>query len=155
MLQMVVFEERGGGSDQPPSYKEQYHCFWCGSDKHIGNEKKTWPAAKVKCKSCKKKGHFTKLWKSPVATERNKIVPELAILFVNEIQLMPAGFDKISCQLNVEAPLGNTQVQELIVDTGTSTSFRIKVQKGTIQTDSGSMWLPKCFTATAPTPMPH
>lgn len=70
------------------------------------------------CNNCKKKGHFAKVCKSAVAVVREVVVPELAILCVEDIKLTAAAFDKITCQLDIEAPQGNSKVLELIVDTG-------------------------------------
>lgn len=57
------------------------------------------------CLAATKKGHFTKVCKLPVAVVR-KLVPELAVLYGNDVKLIAEAFDKITCQMNSEAPRG-------------------------------------------------
>ena len=39
------------------------------------------------------------------------VVPELAILCVDDIKLAAAAFNKITCKLDIEAPQGKSKVQ--------------------------------------------
>ncbi len=77
----------------------------------------------MKCNNCKKKGHFAKVCISAVAVVREVVVPELAILCVDDLKFVAAAFDKITCQMDIEAPQGNSHVLELIVDTGAAVSI--------------------------------
>uniref|UniRef100_A0A1A8VDN9 CCHC-type domain-containing protein n=1 Tax=Nothobranchius furzeri TaxID=105023 RepID=A0A1A8VDN9_NOTFU len=101
---------------------QQRHCFRCGSEKHLANDKNC-PAAKVKCDKCSKNGHFARVCKSAVAVVREVIVPEFTVLYVDDHKRMTAAGDKITCKMNIETPQGHSQVLELTVDTGASVSI--------------------------------
>ncbi|CAI5660563.1 unnamed protein product [Oreochromis niloticus] len=102
--------------------EQQRHCFRCGSQKHLANDKNC-PAVKVKCDKCNKKGHFARVCKSAVAVVREVVVPEFTVLCVDDHKLMTAACDKITCKMNIETLQGHSQVLELIVDTGASVSI--------------------------------
>lgn len=110
-----------GWHEKASDKEQQHHGFRCGSDKHLSNDKNC-PAAKVKCDKCNKKGHFARVCKSAVAVVREVVVPELAVLCVNDHKLVAAVCDKITCQMDSETPQGDAQVLEFIVDTGASVS---------------------------------
>lgn len=97
---------------QPKTNQQQCKCFRCGSTKHLANDKNC-PAAAVKCNKCRKKGHFAKVCKSAVSEVREVVVPELAVLCVDDVKLVAAAFDKITCTINIEAPQGNSHALEL------------------------------------------
>lgn len=54
---------------------------------------------------------------------REVVVPEFTVLCVDDHKLVTAACDKITCKMNIETPQGNSQVLELIVDTGASVSI--------------------------------
>lgn len=51
------------------------------------------------------------------------VVPELAIPCVDDVKLVAAKDDKITCYVNTEVPQGNPRCLELIVDTGAAVSI--------------------------------
>ncbi|KAK7895754.1 hypothetical protein WMY93_021079 [Mugilogobius chulae] len=105
--------------------KQQRKCFRCGSNKHIATDRNC-PAASVQCNNCGKKGHFAKVCRSSAKSVnqiQEVVVPELAILCVDNVKLAAAAFDKLTCTVNIEAPKGNGHSVELIVDTGASVSI--------------------------------
>lgn len=57
---------------------------------------KNCPTAKVKCNNCDKKEHFANVCK-PVSVVGEVVVPELAVLCVDDVKLVPTAFDKITC----------------------------------------------------------
>lgn len=102
--------------------QQQRKCFRCGSNKHLANDKKC-PAASVNCNKCGKKGHFAKVCNSAASEIREVVVPELAILQVKDAKFTAATYDKIACNVHIEAPKENFHVLELIVDPGASVSI--------------------------------
>ncbi|CAL9706462.1 unnamed protein product [Knipowitschia caucasica] len=110
---------------QVSNASRQRKCFRCGSNKHLASDR-TCPAASVQCNSCGKKGHFAKVCRSSTKTVneiQDVVVPELAILRIDDVKLAAAAFDKLTCTVNIEAPKGNGHSLELIVDTGAAVSI--------------------------------
>lgn len=70
-----------------------------------------------------KKRHFINVCKSAVSEVREVVAPELAVLCVDDVQLLAAFNDKITCTVNVEVPQGNSHILEQTVDTGASASI--------------------------------
>lgn len=68
-------------------------------------------------------GRFTTICKTVVSVVREVVVPELAVLCVDDVKLVAAAFDKITCHMDIKGPQGNSQVLELIADTGASVSI--------------------------------
>lgn len=77
----------------------------------------------MNCNKYGKKGHFAKVCNSAVSEIIDVVVPELAVLCMDNIKLSAAANDKITCNVNIEAPEGNSHVLELVVDTGASVSI--------------------------------
>lgn len=75
-------------------------CYRCGSTSHLTN-KPSCPAAKAKCNSCCKRGHFAKVCQSGQKEVCEILINELTVLYKNDVAQ-----DKIE-----------------IVDTGLSVSF--------------------------------
>ncbi len=50
-------------------------------------------------------------------------VPDVTVLCVDNIQESAAANDKITCEVNIEAPGGNKHTLQLVVDTGASVSI--------------------------------
>lgn len=91
----------------------------CASDVALVNiwlTVKNCPVATVRCNNCGKKGHLAMIFRSPVSKVREVVVPELAVLCIDDI----AAYSKITCDVKIEVPQENSQVLELIVDTGAS-----------------------------------
>lgn len=65
------------------------------------------PALSVTFNKCGKRGHFAKICKSAV---REVVVPELVVLWVDNVKLTAATNDKITCNVNVEVPEGKLHV---------------------------------------------
>ncbi|XP_054873664.1 uncharacterized protein LOC129350628 [Amphiprion ocellaris] len=109
----------------PAANKQQSKCFRCGSNKHLASDKNC-PAASVQCNNCGETGHFSKVCRSSAKTVnqiQEVVVPELAILCVDDVKVAAAACDKLTCKVNVEAPKGNGPAFELIVDTGAAISI--------------------------------
>lgn len=102
--------------------RQQRKCFRFGCNKHLANDKNC-PAATVNCSNCGRKGHFAKVCKSSVSEVKEVVVPELAVLCVDDVKLAAAKYDKITCYVNIEVPQGNPRSLELIVDTGAAVSI--------------------------------
>lgn len=64
------------------------------------------------CNKCGKKGTFC-VCNSAVSEVRKYVVPEVAA----------AAYDKVQCNVKIEAPIGDSHVLELVVDTGASVSI--------------------------------
>ena len=58
-----------------------------------------------------------------MAVVREVVVPEWAILCVDDIKLADEAFNKIYCQLDTEALQWNSKALELIVDTGAAVAI--------------------------------
>ncbi|XP_053739631.1 uncharacterized protein K02A2.6-like [Synchiropus splendidus] len=111
-----------GPSRASVKHTNERQCYRCGSAKHLANDKSC-PATKVKCNSCGKMGHFAKVCKSAVSEVREVVVPELAVLCVENVKQVAASKDKITSNIMFKTPEGNTTTLELIVDTGASVSI--------------------------------
>lgn len=119
--QSLSAQSRSEDRKQTATCQQRRQCFRCGSDKHLANDKNC-PAAKVTCRLCGKKGHFARVCKT-ASEVREVVVPDVTVLCVDNIQQSAAANDKITCEVNIEAPGGNKHMLQLVVDTGASVSI--------------------------------
>ena len=93
-------------------------CFRCGSDKHLANAPEC-PASTAVCKTCNKRGHFSRVCRSAAQTHsvREVDIPEYT-LFMLQREESPA---KLNCTVDICAGTMQKTVT-LTVDTGASVS---------------------------------
>ncbi|ROL51121.1 Retrovirus-related Pol polyprotein from transposon 17.6 [Anabarilius grahami] len=115
-------QRRSEDRKQTATSQQRQQCFRCGSEKHLANDKNC-PAVKVACRLCGKKGHFAKVCKAAVSEVREVVVPDVTVLCVDNIKQSTLANDKITCEVNIEAPGGNKHMLQLVVDTGASVSI--------------------------------
>lgn len=120
--QSQVAQRRSEDRKQTTTGHQHRQCFRCGSDKHLANYKNC-PAAKVTCRHCRKRGHFARVCKAAVSEVREVVVPDVTVLCVENVKKSVTANDKITCEVNIEAPRGHKHKLQLVVDTGASVSI--------------------------------
>ncbi|ROL48337.1 hypothetical protein DPX16_21823 [Anabarilius grahami] len=123
-VQVKSHHARGKHCSRPaaaPASSARKSCFRCGSDKHLANSAHC-PAAKVHCKLCNKKGHFTRVCRSAPASDVREVqVHDVTVLYLEKSAETPK---KLHCNVTVSTPAASpgTTVQ-FVVDTGSSVSI--------------------------------
>lgn len=105
-------------SSQNAQQRTQRTCFRCGSATHLANATEC-PAAKVKCNTCGKTGHFAKVCRS--AKQVREVVPEVVVLMTSPAHVNAV--DRIQCNVHIEVASGEATDCALLVDTGSSVSI--------------------------------
>uniref|UniRef100_A0A8C6V5S1 Gypsy retrotransposon integrase-like protein 1 n=1 Tax=Neogobius melanostomus TaxID=47308 RepID=A0A8C6V5S1_9GOBI len=95
-------------------------CFRCGSDKHLANYPQC-PAAKAKCKSCSKIGHFARVCRSAKTSDVHEIhLPKVTVLYLRDASHAPK---KIHCDVTACTPTSPNVDLSLVVDSGSAVSI--------------------------------
>ncbi len=92
-------------------------CYRCGAKNHLANAADC-PAARAKCRTCGKIGHFSKLCRS--SKDVREVVPDVVVLLTDAVN---TSADKLLCSVHVTTSNGLSVETELVVDTGSSVSI--------------------------------
>ncbi len=92
-------------------------CYRCGAKNHLANAADC-PAARAKCRTCGKIGHFSKVCRS--SKDVREVVPDVVVLLTDAVN---TSADKLLCSVHVTTSNGLSVETELVVDTGSSVSI--------------------------------
>ncbi|KAL0153866.1 hypothetical protein M9458_050848 [Cirrhinus mrigala] len=92
-------------------------CYRCGAKNHLANATNC-PAARAKCHTCGKIGHFSKVCRS--SKDVREVVPDIVVLLTDAIN---STADKLLCNVRVTTSNGLSVETKLVVDTGSSVSI--------------------------------
>lgn len=92
-------------------------CYRCGATDHLANVADC-PAARAKCRTCGKIGHFSKVCHS--SKDVREVGSEVVVLLIDTVN---TSADKLLCTVHVSTPSGASVETELVVDTGSSVSI--------------------------------
>lgn len=92
-------------------------CYRCGATNHLANAANC-PAARAKCRTCGKTGHFSKVCRS--SKDVREVVPDVVVLLTDTVN---TSADKLLCNVHVTTANGASIETELVVDTGSSVSI--------------------------------
>ena len=104
-------------------------CYRCGSYQHLANAANC-PAVSVVCRSCQKRGHFSKVCRATQTRNREVReveppeevdIPEVTVLSTELSAALPS--DKITCTVEINTKRSQSCKVNLLVDTGSSVSI--------------------------------